>query len=471
MARTLTQLISWIGTVFVVRKLDSHAVGLFGIALVAYNFLSMLYDGTLTETLVQRYPADERERRAVFSALLCVGILTTAVMCVLSIIVASLVHEPAVTPLAMSLSAALMLTSLTVLPHAKLLRTMEFGRLAVIASLQAALTTATTVALAAFGAGVWSLALGMIAGIAVRVVALNVAAPAILRPTLDLAGTWGHIRFGGVLLADNLLWRWYVSLDTFLLGRWVGATSLGFYSLAQQVADLPLEKISTIVNDVSLPAYAELSKDRGNAAQLMLETIRTHATIGFALFWGLAAVAPVVVPLLFGARWDAAILPLMALATVAPLRLIGSVETPAMTGIGKPTTLLRSKLVVAPAMTVALVLGAGLGGVDGVALAWVLAFPVSYAVAFRPILRAIGISYSAVLQAIRGPAAAAGLMALAVYGSGRLWLEDCVAPVLALGLEIALGVLVYGVVLGVLDRNSFELARARAARLVGLVPK
>ena len=96
---------------------------------------------------------------------------------------------------------------------------------------------------------------------------------------------------------------------------------------------------------------------RGLARVLMLETIRTHATIGFPLYWGITAVAAPTVLLLFGSKWAPAIVPLAALAFVGPFRLIGSIETPLMTGLGRPDVLLKTKLVLVPCMTIALGVG------------------------------------------------------------------------------------------------------------------
>ncbi len=107
-----------------------------------------------------------------------------------------------------------------------------------------------------------------------------------------LAEALGYLRFGGVLFADNVLWRWYTSLDTFLLGRWAGTRTLGFYSLAQQLSELPLEKISTVVNDVSLPAYVELSNDRAASGAVATRDGTYACNSGsFPLYWGFAAVA------------------------------------------------------------------------------------------------------------------------------------------------------------------------------------
>ncbi|HUY83180.1 MAG TPA: oligosaccharide flippase family protein, partial [Steroidobacteraceae bacterium] len=456
--RLLTQIASWLGTVYVVRHVDSHALGRYGVALVVFNYLSMTYDGTLIEALVQRPPASDGERRAVFTLVTAIGLVLAGATAAASPAMARLVDDAAVGPLVVGVALALALTSFCVLPHAALAREMDFRRLARIGAVQAICVTASTVALASQGAGAWALVGGQIVGTAVRAALLNAARRGFVLPTIHLAAAFGTLRFGGLLFVDNMLWRWYTSLDTILLGRWSGTAQLGYYSLAQQVAELPLEKISTVVNDVSLPAYAELREDRGAAAKLLLETIRTHAIAGFPIFWGLAAVAPYAVPVLFGNRWAAAVFPLIALAAIAPLRLIGSIETPAMTGLGRPGVLVRTKLIVAPAMTAALLVGCRLGGIDGAALAWFVTFPVFYAFAFRFVLRAAGLSYREVRAVARGPIAAAALMVAAVLVWSRIASLLGSAPVLALLTAIGVGVLAYAAGLRLIDPGAFRVA-------------
>ena len=466
--RLLTQVASWAGTVYVVRRLDSHALGQYGVALVVFNYLSMTYDGTLVEALVQRPPGTLAERRALFTVLVGIGLALAGATAGASGLIAGLVDDRSIAPMVAAVALALVLMSLCVLPHARLAREMDFRRLATIGAIQAISVTLATVLLAWSGAGAWALIAGLVVGAAVRLLMLNATTWGMTLPTLRVSPAFSYLKFGGTLFVDNILWRWYTSLDTFLLGRWTGTTSLGFYSLAQQVAELPLEKISTVVNDVSLPAYVHLSGDRSAAARLLLETIRTHATLGFPVFWGLAVIAPYLVPTLFGIKWTLAIFPLVALATVAPLRLIGSIETPAMTGLGCPEVLVKTKLVIAPCMTLALVVGCYLGGINGAALAWLMAFPVCYGAAFRFVIRAAGTSYREVLRAIGGPAAAAASMVALVLLWSRVAARMGAVPLFILVTGIALGMLSYAAALWVIDPETFRLAHIRVGRFLGL---
>ena len=465
--RLVTQILSWIGTVYVVRRLGSHALGEYAVALVIFNYLAMTFDGTLLETLVHRPPTSETQR-AVFSLVAGVGAILAGSTAVFSGVLAHWVKDPAVASLVLGVAAAFFVMSFGVIPQAAMARRMEFPRLASIGAVQSICVTGTTVLLAARGEGAASLMWGLLVGTLVRVTLINFSSWGIVWPTLRVRAALGYLRFGGVLFADNLLWRWYTSIDTFLLGRWVGTTSLGYYNLAQQVAELPLEKISTVVNDISLPAYAELQHQDGAVPRLLLETMRSHAIVGFALFWGLASVAAYAVPVLFGVQWHWAVFPLIALAAVAPVRLIGSIETPAMTGIGRPGVLLRTKLIIAPCMTVAMLIGCRWGGIQGAALAWLVVFPLCYGYAFRNVLNAVGIAYRRALGVLCGPACAAALMVLAVLLTerGLMWITHSSLTVLITA--IAVGGATYTGFLRWLDPESFRLAQARLGRFIGL---
>jgi hypothetical protein len=147
---------------------------------------------------------------------------------------------------------------------------------------------------------------------------------------------------------------------------------------------------------------------------------------------------------------------------------MGSIETPAMTGLGRPGVLVRTKLIIAPVMTAAVVTGARVGGVDGVAIAWLVAFPFCYAFAFRLVLNAVGLRFGEMLAVIRGPAAAAAVMVVAVRGWHWLAGDGVLAPSFVLASEIALGAAVYLATLWLLDRNAFDLVRQRLGRVIGL---
>jgi teichuronic acid exporter len=467
-AKAIVQGISWAGTILVLRRLDSEALGVFAVGVAAFNYASLIYEGTLLEALVQRAPADDQEYRAVYTLLVGSALILAMAMVGLAVPIGNWVGQPYSTPVIWVLAAALLPSAQAILPQAELMRRMRFDRLAIISATQALVSTVVAVALAYLGAGYWALTLALVLGLVTRATLLTLASPHRVWPGGDVRKAVRYVRFGGVLFADGLLWRWYTSLDTFLLGRWSGTAILGFYSFGQHVANMPLEKISTIVNDVSLPAYAQQIRHADAAKRLLLETVRTHATVGFPIFWGIASVGQIAVPLLFGEKWRLAILPLIAFAVVAPVRLMGSVETPAMTGIGQPAVLLRTKAIIVPCMTVALIAGCWLAGIYGACVAWLAVFPVCYAIAFRYVLRAAGLSYGDLWRAMRGALLAAVLMVMAVPLT-QLMLSYIPMPAWALlSCMVSAGAAVYVLSLRTTDAEAFALTAGRLRRVLAL---
>ena len=54
--RLLTQVASWVGSIYVIRHVGNYALGRYAVALVVFNYLVMAFDGTLLEALIQRPP-------------------------------------------------------------------------------------------------------------------------------------------------------------------------------------------------------------------------------------------------------------------------------------------------------------------------------------------------------------------------------------------------------------------------------
>ena len=465
-AKLFIQAATWLGSLYVLSALDAHALGVFGIANAVLGFVIIVYEGGLLESLVQRQPRSGAQRNAVFSLLLLVGLVLALLMAIAAPIVARLVNDAMVTPLVIALGLAMLLLPVGILSQSALMHDMRFDVLAVIGSLQAIVTTIVTVWLTWAGYGAWALALGFVAGTAAKMLLLLWAHPPQARVTLDILPAAGYLNTGGVLVADSLLWRWYTSVDSLFLGRWVGTALLGNFSFAQQVSNMPIEKITTVVNDISLPAYVALENKPGEARRMMLELMRTHAMVGFPMFWGLAAVAKPAVITIFGDKWLPAVWCLTALCLVAPLRLIGSVETPAMTGIGKPRVLLKTKAIMVPIMTLALAVGAWRYGVDGVAWVWLVVFPLAYGLAFRYVLQAMDLSYADLARAVRGPLLASAGMALLAWGVTQLLASQAALVQLACG--VAVGVSSFALLIWLLDREGVSLTLQRFQRLAGM---
>ena len=79
------------------------------------------------------------------------------------------------------------------------------------------------------------------------------------------------------------------STDVLLIGKLLGDHALGVYSVAFQLATLPVSKVFGIVNRVAFPAYARLQHDNRQAAEYFIASVKLTWFAFCPILWGLDA--------------------------------------------------------------------------------------------------------------------------------------------------------------------------------------
>jgi O-antigen/teichoic acid export membrane protein len=243
--------------------------------------------------------------------------------------------------------------------------------------------------------------------------------------------------FGLKTFLMRVLVYFNVNGDNLLIGRYLGATPLGVYAIAYNVMMLPTTRIRERMRDVFYAAFVRLQAEPRRLGEAWL---RVNGLVGALLvpaFLGLLAVAPDLVPVVLGRRWDSAvpILQLLSLGGVA--QSLQAYNGNVYQALGRPGRFLRLMC-----FSTAVTLGAFVVG-----LQWgIVGVACSFAVAcwIMLVLNTLGTAHLTGLSPLRpfGTYAAliarAGLMAAAV-AAGRLALGD-----LGLGAAPRLVVLIAG---------------------------
>ena len=71
---------------------------------------------------------------------------------------------------------------------------------------------------------------------------------------------------------------------------------------------------------ITMPAVSRVQSDPDRINDFFLKATRIAALVGFPVFVGFAAVAPEAVPLVFGAHWTDAVLPVQLLMLLGLFR-------------------------------------------------------------------------------------------------------------------------------------------------------
>jgi teichuronic acid exporter len=412
LSRALAQILTWANTFFVIRLISPTDFGLAALAGIFANFLSLLNELGFSVALVQKQTRDEETLRHVFGALLVIGAVLTVGLVLAAPLVGMLVKDPRVVPLIRLIAVQFLAMSFAVIPQARLAMDMRFKELSVVQVSAALLGAVATLAVALNGGGAWSLIVGSVSLSVTRAILLNFFYPPVGMPRLQLAKIRPFARFSSLVLVERSLWYWYMQIDSFVVGRALGAAQLGIYAVGRQLTNIPLERAMEIINSVALPAFSQVKSDLDHVRRGYLAVLRLGAGYAFPAFWGLAIVSEPLVRLVIGAKWIAAVPVIQLLCVSMPLRMLNSFTGAAVTAVGRQDVNIKSLLLAIVVVPASVVVGSR-WGVAGVAAAWAIGFPVVYLFNAALVQRALKIPIREMFAAVWPSALAAAVMSAA----------------------------------------------------------
>ena len=197
---------------------------------------------------------------------------------------------------------------------------------------------------------------------------------------------------------------------------------------------------------VSFPVYSR-AKDLDELKRLRLRIVRIHATVIVPLLAGFIAVAPSLVPAVFGAAWEPAVVPAQIIAVAGMAEAVTTGVGPLLTALGRPGLLLVKNLVelAAYAAVIAVLAPFGLVWVSiGVAVFGLASVLFIQTLIVRPV---IGLGLADLWRDVRAGVVTGGI-ALVVLGLGRELLERAgVSTLPLLAIFTVAGVGLYAAVL------------------------
>lgn len=433
----LTQLLTWVSTILVARLLTPADYGLVGLASMYLGIVTLLSEFGIGTTIVTMRGLSERDIAQINTLSLLFGVASFAVSCAVAPLLADFFDAPQLTWVVIAMASMFVISAMRVVPGAILQRDMRFRDLAINEGVQALLLSVGAVAFAALGFRYWTLVLSSILGILISTIGVL----RLVRVPFEWP-QWSRlapaVTFSRQTILGRLAWYVYRNADFFIAGKLLGKDALGAYRFGWDLADAPVEKLTSLVGRVT-PAI--LSASQSDPAALRRYVLRISETLALATFpacLGLALVANNLVPLALGEKWVEMITPLQLLAIAAAIRSVTPIFPQVLVVTGRNRLMMYVNIVGAIVMPLAFWL-ASRWGTDGIALMWVTVYPLLVALPMGVVAaRQIALGAGEYVRALAPPTTSAALMCGAVLGVRLLLPPDLPRPV-ALATDIAVG--------------------------------
>jgi O-antigen/teichoic acid export membrane protein len=444
--RWAAQIISWGGTLYAARILVPADYGVIAMAMVPIGLVRMIEDFGFDAVILQNRELSQEQVARLGGLALLFGVVLALLIAAASPLIADLYGEPSVALVILALSSLVVLDALQIVPRVLLQRDLNFFWLGAVYLLQTAVISATVLALAMYGAGMWALVFNTIAGSAFATVILFLLRPFRPRWPRDLAGLRGPIISGWRMLVSRAAYYANSTADQAIAGRILGKDALGHYSFAMSIASLPIQEITSLVSRVVPGVFSAAQADRALLRRYFLLLTETLSYVAFPVSSGVALTAVHIVPVALGPQWDAVILPLQGLCLYMAMYSAQTLVSHVLLWTGHFRHLMWFSVMSLVVLSLAFVIGMRAAGLEGLAWSWSIAYPLSCLPPMVIAWRILQLRWMQFFNALFPAAVACGVMSVVVLLVHRALSPDT-SHIAALAIESTVGAITYFIVM------------------------
>ena len=458
------QALSWFVTILVARILVPADYGLMSMATVITGYALSLSELGLGNAVIQRQNVTEKQLSSVFWFVTAISV-ALAISCVpLSYLTAHVMREPRVIPIAQAVSLMFLLTGLQVIPSSLLRKRMDFKSVGLVDVISVFTASVSMLVIARSGGGVWTLLLGSVIRAGTRALVLFGMVDWRPRMHFDFRESRSFLSYGVNIALGRSLFYVQERSDRFFAGRAWKPDILGYYTVALELAQIPADKIVTLINNVSFPAFSQVQDDPVRFARLYLNIAKVTAVVNLPLFMGGFIFGDDLIRLVLNPNWYPMIFVFRMLCLAQILTNMNAINNFVHAAQGRPQWSLYYHLCCVICMPASFAVAAE-SGLNAMVVPWLSTYAVLCIGWVLISLRKLGITVSRYASTLSKPVLATGIMSVVMLAANDYVLRPyrSASPVAFLPAGVA-GVAAYAAFFWLFDREYlFSLRRLTAS--------
>jgi PST family polysaccharide transporter len=367
-----------ITSVILARLLLPEDFGLLGMAIVFTGFVEIFNDMGIGSAIVQKQDTNQKNLSSIFWFNLLIGALAMLIAILAAPLIARFYDLNSLILIISVMSISFLFKSLSMVQNSLLIKELMFKKLAFLELTSTISASLIGISMAYLGYSVWSL------------VAQNVSMTFIYAAVIWITEHWkpqlhfnwddikSIINFSANLSGFTFVNYFARNADYLLIGKFLGATALGYYTLAYTIMLFPLSNISSVLSKVMFPVLSQIQHDNYKFKLLYLKSTKYIAFISFPMMLGLFAVADEFILVLFGTQWVPAIFLIKVFSFVGLTQSIVSTLGSIYLSKGRTDWMFRIGIITSTILVGAIAIGLQ-WGIKGVAVCYMIAaFLVTY---------------------------------------------------------------------------------------------
>lgn len=450
------KLLVFASTVVLARLLVPSQFGQVAFALLVISYLETVGDFGASSALIYEQVEKKAAANIAFLTSLGSAIGWFVIVYFTAPFIADFFNDPEVVPILRAMAWVFPITALGNVHDAILRKELDFGKRVIPDLASGAIKGLISILLAWYGWGAWSLVWGQVAGAAVTTFILWIVVP--WRPSLtgSLALARRMFAYGSKIVSVNIVSAIVHDADYVVVGRVLGATALGLYTMAYKIPELTITMVIWVVGKVAFPVYAKLRDDPPALRAAFLSTLQYLSLLTVPVGVGLALLAGPFVGLFFGPAWIDAVPAMQALAVAGTVRSLGSHAGDVYKATNRADILVKLGIARAVILIPAMIWGAQFG-IFGVAVAQVIVTAASTVVNLLIAGRVLQVSPLYLIAEFKNAAIGSLLMGVVVY-TMSITLPEISPSAVRVAILVVTGAAVYAMYMLVFNRRVLHQA-------------
>jgi O-antigen/teichoic acid export membrane protein len=357
-----------INNLILARLLLPSEFGVIGVAYIFWSFVNLFAQDAPAAFIVYKGTEDKRCLNTAYTINVSFGIVLAVGLVLASPLIAGFFGIPDLVGILVGFALNLVL-SFYQSTYVGILRSqMRFQELTNATLIASFVRVLSTVGFALLGLSYWSFVLGDMTNWIISTILLRRQVKEKLKLQIDRKNFREILSYTSGAIGLSLGYYVNSNVDNFVVGKFLGATSLGYYNLAYQLTMALSIILSQIVHQFGASAFKQMANDKEqeNALLKVVEQIAILVTPIHALFF--LIIDKQAISLIFGEKWTPVSALIPWLLIFAYFRVINSAIGSMLNAKGLPGVSAKVNLIISPIAVLCFAIGAIQGKMLGVSI-------------------------------------------------------------------------------------------------------
>lgn len=389
--RVGTALLLFVSNIILARLLSPDDFGCIGMLMVFISISEAIVDGGFGAALVQKKDASSVDYSTIFYWNIAVSFLLYLLLYIASPTIASFYKMEPLSSILRVQGLVLLFNGLSIIQRCLLQKQLLFKNLAKVNLVATLVGTALGIVCAYIGWGVWSLV--------VKFLSTSVMICVVLWLQTAWHPIWAFSRksfsslfkYGSFMFLTSITNSLYQNAISLIIGKSLSPATLGYFTQARKLEDIPRQSLTSIINNVTFPAFSMIQYERERLLKAFRKSLSILAYLNFSLTVLLILISKPVILLLFSEKWSQSIPYFQVICVAGFIVSIIELNQQVLKGTGN-SNLLFWAIVVRRVLAIVLIVIGALGGMKGILLCYVIGQYISFIIVAFPLKNIMGYS-------------------------------------------------------------------------------